>query len=263
MTTATTLLHIHGQTPDEVERALETIFADEDRARVLRLQGSYSAVLARLVSDELQAGYRYLVLRPSTGSAWTPLLELGNRTEGLDRALSDALGGAAVFSIFVYGDAVSGYRMVRGGAEVDQYLSDPEYVASLATEEAGEETFATAASAPASEAEVEVERGHPERFADLLPAGTSPEDFARIVLRPGWWEEHAPGLATAAASAAGENLADETAEPADEELVDEADRARCIGLALELFGPREYPFAGELEEIANAQVGPAVALAFE
>ena len=34
------------------------------------------------------------------------------------------------------------------------------------------------------------DRGHPDRFADLLPSGTEAEDFARIVLRPGWWEEY-------------------------------------------------------------------------
>jgi hypothetical protein len=44
--------------------------------------------------------------------------------------------------------------------------------------------------------------------------------------------------------------------------VDEVDRMRCIGLALELWGPSEYPFAQELEDIANKDAGPTIALAF-
>ncbi|MGH2486623.1 MAG: hypothetical protein ACRDHE_11480, partial [Ktedonobacterales bacterium] len=98
-------------------------------------------------------------------------------------------------------------------------------------------------------------RGQPERFADLLPTGTSPVDFARVVLQPGYWEQ--VGLSRGAGD-------DPKSEEADdgEEIVDEVDRMRCIALALELWGPEEYPFAGEPEDIPNATVGPAVALAF-
>ncbi len=260
MTTATTVLHVYGHGPDEIERALEEIFAREERPRVLRLQGSYSAVLRRALAPELEASYRYLQLQPHAGSPWTPLLELGNRTEGLDRALSAALDGAPVFSSFVYGNAVSGYRMVRGGVEVDRYLSDPEDFASLQTDNTDPEEAPAAAEDstfdPAT-GEVEAVRGHPERFADLLPSGMLPADFARIVLEPGWWEQH---FAAAPMDVETQAFGEESAE--DDELVDEEDRMRCIGLALELWTPTEYPFAGELEDIANQEVGPAVALAF-
>ncbi len=260
MTMATTALHIWGQQPDAVERALEAIFAREGRARVLRLQGAYSAVLARVLADDAQAGYRYVIVRPHAGAAWTPLLELGNRADGLDRVLSQALGGAAVFSTFVYSDAVAGYRMTRDGAEVDRYLSDPDYFASLATEDGEAQPLPESPGAVTDRAQADGEavRGRPERFADLLPPGTSPEDFARVVLHPGWWEERAVEPATPAESAP----PDAASEDEDEDLVDEADRMRCIGLALELWGPSEYPFAGELEEIPNQVAGPVVALAF-
>jgi len=251
--TATTALHIQERTPEQVESALEAIFAREERPRVLRLQGTYSAVLERALDEALGAGYRYLLLNPREGSPWTALLELGNRTEGLDRALSAQLGGAVVVSTFAYGNAVSGYRVVRDGAEVDRYVSDPEYLASLEGREGDEEGSDEPAGAAAalSPTEVDALRGHPERFADLLPAGTSPQDFVRVVLAPGWWEERSGTGATAG-----------TGDEDEEELVDEADRMRCIGLALELWTPSEYPFAGELEESPNKEVGPAIALAF-
>jgi hypothetical protein len=41
------------------------------------------------------------------------------------------------------------------------------------------------------------------------------------------------------------------------------DRMRCIALALELWGPTEYPFGQELEEIPNKAIGPGIILAFE
>jgi len=254
MSTATTALHVRGRGPEEVERALEAIFAREGRPRALRLQGTFSAVLARALDPDLDASYRYLILRPPAGAAWTPLLELGNRTEGLDRALSQDLDGAPVFSAFVYGDGLSGYRLARDGAEIDRYLSDPTYLAGAGAEE-GDEAEGTDTGGVAA-ADPEAVRGRPGRFADLLPAGTSPEDFARVVLRPGWWEERdaAENAAVAAGGASGD--------AEEEDLVDEADRMRCIGLALELWGPSEYPFAGELEEIANKDAGPALALAF-
>lgn len=245
MSTTITVLHIQGHRPEAVEDALAAIFAREERPRALRIEGTYSAVLARATDPDLTAGYRYLILRPHASSTWTPLLELGNRTDGLDVELSRALDGAAVFTTFVYGDVVSGYRLARGGALVDHYASDPTYGA----EETGEGDEAEAGA-------IEDERGHPERFADLLPAGTPPEDFARVVLLPGWWEAHDEAAAISAATT-------EDAEDGDEdELVDEADRMRCIGLALELWAPDEYPFAREPEDIPNAAAGPAIALAF-
>jgi hypothetical protein len=247
MSMATTVLHIRGHGPDEIVSALADILAGEGRAQTLRLQGTYAAVLARALDPALDAGYRYLILRPHAGSAWTPLLELGNRADGLDRALSAALDGAPVFSAFVYGDGVSGYGLARGGAEVDRYLSDPTYFTSAEMDEA-DEGAATGAPGIPEAGDLEAVRGHPERFADLLPAGTRPEDFARVVLQPDWWEEYA--------AAPGAETEDE------EDVVDEMDRMRCIGLALELWGPSEYPFAGELEDIANKDAGPAIALAF-
>jgi hypothetical protein len=57
MSETTTVLHVRGQTPDAVEAALEAIFAGEERARVLRVQGSYSAVLARATAPELETSY--------------------------------------------------------------------------------------------------------------------------------------------------------------------------------------------------------------
>jgi hypothetical protein len=46
------------------------------------------------------------------------------------------------------------------------------------------------------------------------------------------------------------------------DLVDERDRMRCIALALELWGPSEYPFTGELDALSNKLVGPAIAVAY-
>ncbi|HEU5440069.1 MAG TPA: hypothetical protein VFU88_12340 [Ktedonobacterales bacterium] len=244
MSTSLTILHVRDAAPEEVERALAGIFAGEERAQALRLEGTYSAVLRRVTDPDLAAGYCYLILRPHAGSPWTPVLELGNRTVGLDAELSKALGGTAVFTTFVYGAAVSGYRLVREGDEVDRYLSDPTYFLEL--EESHEGVGPGERSEPLLAAVVEPERGHPERFADLLPAGTAPEDFWQVVLAPGWWEEFSP------AGAAGE----------EEALVDEMDRMRCIGLALELWGPDDYPLAQEPEEIADKVAGPAIAVAF-
>jgi hypothetical protein len=256
MSTATTIFHIQGRDPAAVEAALEAIFAREERPRALRLEGTYSAVLARALDPELPATYRYLLGRPHDGAAWTPLLELGNRTEGLEVELSRELGGAVVVTIFAYGDVVSGYRVARQGALVDRYVSDPLAFAD------SEEVPAEGAGDPIGHREVLDElRGQPEHFSDLLPAGTEPADFARVVLRPGWWEEHeagAPSMGKPDAAVAASGDDDE-----DEELVDEADRMRCIALALELWGPSEYPFAGELEEIPNRVAGPATALAFD
>lgn len=257
MSETTTVLHVRGQTPDAVEAALEAIFAAEERARALRVEGSYSAVLARATAPELETSYSYVILRPHAPSQWTPVLELGNRTEGLDVELSRRLGGVPVFTTFVYGDGLSGYKLARDGAAVDRYASDPSYY----TEAAAEDAEAPNGQGAATEDEaalIERERGHPERFADLLPQGTSPEDFARVVLLPGWWEEHDAGTATATATGAH----DDADEQEQEEWVDEADRMRCIGLALELWGPTEYPLAQDPEEITNAIAGPAIALAF-
>ncbi|HKS69591.1 MAG TPA: hypothetical protein VJQ45_04190 [Ktedonobacterales bacterium] len=256
MSTERTVVHVYGQGPEAVERALGTVFANEERASALRLEGTYSAVLRRATSPDLAAGYRYIILRPHAPSQWTPVLALGNRTVGLEAELSRLLGGAPVFSTFVYGDTVSGYRMARDGAEVDRYLSDPTFF--MEAEDGGEAPHE--AAGPALDMLAEAERGHPERFADLLPAGTAPEDFWRVVLAPGWWEER-EGTAEAQPQqpAAGEGDAGDE----DEELVDEEDRMRCIGLALELWGPQEYPLAQEPEEIPDNAAGPAIAVAFE
>ena len=263
MSTERTVLHVYGQGPEAVEHALAAIFANEERASALRLEGTYSAVLRHATSPDLAAGYRYLILRPHAPSQWTPVLELGNRTVGLEAELSRLLGGAPVFSTFVYGDTVSGYRLARDGAEVDRYLSDPTFFAeAAAAEHAGEGPQAAQEpqelSGAALDALAAAERGHPERFADLLPAGTAPEDFWRVVLAPGWWEER-EGIAPAPPSTR------EGDDEADDEgaLVDEEDRMRCIGLALELWGPEEYPLAQEPEEIPDNVAGPAIAVAFE
>ncbi len=251
MSTERTVLHVYGQPPEAVERALAAVFANEERASALRLEGTYSAVLRHATSPDLAAGYRYLILRPHAPSQWTPVLELGNRTVGLEAELSRLLGGAPVFSTFVYGDTVSGYRLARDGVEVDRYVSDPTFFMEL---EDGREG-ANEAGAASLDALAAVERGHPERFADLLPAGTAPEDFWRVVLAPGWWEER-EGIA--ASPSAGE-----TAGADDETLVDEEDRMRCIGLALELWGSQEYPLAQEPEDIPDNVAGPAIAVAYE
>jgi hypothetical protein len=236
MTMATTALHLRDRAPEPIEEALGAIFAREGRAQTLRLQGTYSAVLGRLTDPALEAPYRYLILPTPPGSHWTPLLELGNRADGLDRALSAALDGCALFALFVYGEVVSGYRYVRAGAEQDRYLSDPEEFAAMESAESNE---------AAAAGDVSAFRGDPARFADLLPPDAPPEEFARVVLRPGWWEGH-----------------ERDGETSDEDLVDESDRMRCIGLALELWGANAYPFAGEVEEAPNKGCSPAVALAF-
>jgi hypothetical protein len=239
VTTATTALHLRERSQEQVEEALASIFAREGRAQTLRLQGTYSAVLGRLTAPEQEAPYRYLILPTPPDSSWTPLFELGNRADGLDRALSAELDGCAVFALFVYGEVVSGYRFVRDGVEQDRYLSDPDEFAAMESSESAEGDAA---------GDVSMCHGDPARFADLLPPDAPPEEFARVVLRPGWWEEHeSPGAATA----------DE-----DDALVDETDRMRCIGLALELWGPSEYPFSGELEDGVDKGCSPAVALMF-
>lgn len=253
MPTAITVLHVQGRDPLAVEAALDAVFAAEERPRVLRLEGTYAAVLARVSDPDLSAAYRYLILRPHDASPWTPVLELGNRTEGLDVELSRRLDGAAVFTAFVYGDVVSGYRLARAAALVDSYLSDPTAITGE-SEAAADETDPDAT-------DLEAARGHPERFADLLPTGTTADDFARVVLRPGWWEERDAGNAPAASTAA---VAASTGgdESEEEEIVDEVDRMRCIGLALELWAPDDYPLARDPEDIPNAVAGPAVVLAY-
>jgi hypothetical protein len=233
MENATTILHAHGASPEAVEQALGAIFANEDRAATFRLEGTFRAVLNRLTDPDLEAAYRYLICRPHAPSLWTPVLELGNRTDGLEAELSRALGGVAIFTTFVYDDGLSGYRFARGGKLVDSYVSDPTYFASD--------------DEPATD--IEARRGHPERFADLLPAGTTSADFTRVVLSPGWWEEH-----DGAGAAGGQD--------AEGDLVDETDRMRCIALALELWGPSDYPFAQDLASLPNQVVGPVIAVAF-
>ena len=252
MSTSITILHIRGQRPEVVEDTLTAIFAREERPRVLRIEGTFSAVLRRATDPDLDAGFRYLVLRPHPSSPWTPVLELGNRTDGLDGELSKALDGCAVFTTFVYGDVVSGYRYIHDGIEVDRYLSDPTAIA-----DEDDDTGGTAA-APNS-GDTETVRGHPERFADLLPAGIAPEDFTRVVLRPGWWEQRDAEVEEDRPVGTAVNAAGDVEE---EEVVDEADRMRCIGLALELWAPDAYPFAQDPEDIADTVAGPAIAVAF-
>jgi hypothetical protein len=70
-----------------------------------------------------------------------------------------------------------------------------------------------------------------------------------VVLSPGWWEEHDGTAPTSGADA-------------EVDLVDETDRMRCIALALELWGPSEYPFAQDLASLPNQVVGPVIAVAF-
>src|SRR5689334_13838464 len=134
MTMATTALHLRDRAPEPIEEALAPIFAREGRAQTLRLQGTYSAVLGRLTDPALEAPYRYLILPTPPASRWTPLLELGERADGLDPALSAELGGCAVFALFVYGEVVSGYRFVREAVEQDRYLSDPVEFAAMESE---------------------------------------------------------------------------------------------------------------------------------
>ncbi|PWT78293.1 MAG: hypothetical protein C5B60_01400 [Chloroflexi bacterium] len=267
MATSLTVIHVRGHSPSEVEEALEAIFTDEERPRLLRIEGTFSAVCTRLEGIAEEAGYRYLICRPAAGSAWTPVLELGNRTMELERRLSDRLDGCAVFTIFVYGDVISGYRMARSGVEIDRYTSDPTIFGPGIDEETAEP-----GSLPLDqEADYELERGHPERFAELLPEGTSPEDFSRVVLQPGWWQDQilaATDDQDHDLEPVGDTEGQQGVEPDDQRgeelalLVDEVDRMRCIGLALELYGPTEYPFSQDLEDIPNRLVGPAIALAF-
>jgi hypothetical protein len=247
MTIATTIFHIQGRAAAQVEAALTGVFAREERPLALRVEGSYNATLARL--DATEAAYRYLLLRPHGAGGWTPLLELGSRTDGLDAELSQALDGAIIVTVYQYGEVVSGYRVTRAGAEIDRYCSDPTAFESADTPDdtpAGE-----GAAGPAGD--VEEQRGRPERFAELLPAGTTPADFARVVLAPGWWEEHDAGGPPASSG-------DESGDADD--LVDELDRMRCIALALELWSPDDYPLTQELEDLPNKQIGPAIALAW-
>lgn len=243
MSTSVTVFHVRERAAEDVERALDAIFAREERPRALRLEGTYSAVLARVTDPALDASYRYLLLRPHAPSKWTPMFELGNRTVGLEVEISKALDGADVVSTFVYDDGLSGYVVAREGREVDRYVSDPTYFGE-SEEQGGEPEAQPNAGAEGEDAL----SGHPQWFADLLPSGTSPEDFARVVLRPGYWEEREGGATDK--------------EDDEEELVDELDRMRCIGLALELWEPEEYPLAQPPEEIPNAVAGPAIVVAY-
>ena len=253
MTIASVIFHIQGRTAEQVEAALDRVFAREERPQALRVEGSYTAVLARVDDAALDAAYRYLLLRPHGQGAWTPLLELGSRTEGLDVELSRALDGATIVTVYQYGEVVSGYRVTRAGAEVDRYSSDPTAFEG-AQDDASEGAEEAATPASGDVDEVEALRGRPERFADLLPAGTTAEDFARVVLAPGWWEAHDAG------DAASEDV---SADGGDEdELVDELDRMRCIALALELWSPDDYPLTQDLEDLSNKLIGPAIALAW-
>jgi hypothetical protein len=252
MSTSITMIHVRDKDPGAVEQALESIFAGEERPRRLRIEGTFSACLSRLDGVSPEASYRYLICRPPADSSWTPVLELGNRTDGLELELSRGLHGATVFTVFVYGDLISGYRLARSNQYVDRYTSDPSILQSESSD--SEESNGEAEKSPPATTGIdnyERERGHPERFLDLLPAGTSPEDFTRIVLRPGWWEEAELEAAAPEGEEAGELV----------DVVDETDRMRCIALALELWGPTEYPFAQDAEDIPN-KVGPAIALAF-
>jgi hypothetical protein len=99
-----------------------------------------------------------------------------------------------------------------------------------------------------------------------------------VVLRPGWWEEYdaSQGETTPASESAllgaqsdvpevAGDVADDAQDdglPGESDLVDEEDRMRCIALALELWGPAEYPFVGELTEVPNRTAGPAIAVTF-
>ncbi|HET9110020.1 MAG TPA: hypothetical protein VFN78_04250 [Ktedonobacterales bacterium] len=253
MSIATTIFHIQARTPEQIEAALDGVFAREERPRTLRIEGSYSAVLARLEDDALDASYRYLLLRPHGAGAWTPLLELGSRTEGLDAELSRALDGATIVTVYQYGEVVSGYRITRDGAEIDRYSSDPTAFDGSESGEAQDESADSLPPMRITPINIEALRGHPERFADLLPAGTTPEEFTRVVLAPGWWETHDAGGAAAAKDAQDED---------EEELVDELDRMRCIALALELWSADDYPLTQELEDLPNKVIGPAIALAW-
>lgn len=244
MSIASAILHIKDRSPERIEEALDGIFAREERPRALRIEGSYTAVLARVDDPELDAGYRYLLLRPHGAGNWTPLLELGLRTEGLDVELSRALDGATIFTVYQYGEMVSGYRVTREGVEVDRYCSDPTaFDGDAETDE------------DAAPVDVEAQRGRPERFADLLPVGIAPDEFWRVALSPGWWEQHDAG--EAAIPSASDEDDDE-----EEGLVDEVDRMRCIALAMELWATDEYPLTEELEDLPNKIVGPAIALAW-
>ena len=256
MSEISTIFHVYGHDADAVERALTDIFTGEGRSTALRLEGTFSAVLARVtdpdLDPDLDAAYRYLILRPHDTSRWTPVFELGNRTEGLDVELSRTLDGAPVFTIFEYGETVSGYRLARGGALVDRYISDPTWLEDDEQEGTG--------AAPEPPPDLEALRGHPERFADLLPPDTAPEDFARVVLTPGWWEDYVASTGEATSEATSmETSANKTT---DDEMVDERDRMRCIALALELWSPIEYPLTQDTDDISNKEAGPGIVLAY-
>jgi len=248
MSEASTILHVYGHDADAVERALTDIFTGEGRSTALRLEGTFNAVLARVDDPDLDASYRYLILRPHDTSRWTPVLELGNRTEGLDVELSRTLDGAPVFTIFEYGETVSGYRLARGGALVDRYISDPTWLEDDEEEGTG--------AAPEPPPDLEALRGHPERFADLLPPDTAPEDFVRVVLTPGWWEDYSASTGVIGDGRPPEESAD------DSDIVDERDRMRCMALALEVWSPTEYPLTQDLDDLENRTVGPGIILAF-
>ncbi len=276
---AISIFHVFDHTPSEIEAAFDTIITQGAYVQLLRIEGTFSAVRTRLLAFVQEAKYHYLILRPGPGSAWTPVLQLGTSQGGLEATLSKLLGGCSVFSTFVsdvYGEFVSGYRLSRAGTEIDRYASDPSLLRLLRDEQENAEDQPLEDDAAEDDAAgYEQERGHPERFADLLPAGTTAQDFSRVVLQPGWWEEYDRALdgdpLRASAESETGDLEGEDSElgdgMAEEEegyalLVDEMDRMRCIALALELWGPSEYPFAQDVEDIPNRLAGPAIAIAF-
>jgi hypothetical protein len=181
------------------------------------------------------------------------VLELGNRTEGLDVELSRALDGAPVFTVFDYGETVSGYTLARGGVQVDRYISDPTW---LDNDSDNDDEGNAPGSGRDAAPDLESLRGHPERFADLLPPDTAPEDFVRIVLTPGWWEDYSASTGVIGDARPPEESAD------DSDIVDERDRMRCMALALEVWSPTEYPLTQDLDDLENKTVGPGIILAF-
>ncbi len=141
----------------------------------------------------------------------------------------------------------------RVGIQVDRYISDPTW---LDSDNDDEGNAPASDSRPDPAPDLESLRGHPERFADLLPPDTAPEDFVRIVLTPGWWEDYSASTGIIGDARPPEESAD------DSDIVDERDRMRCMALALEVWSPTEYPLTEDLDELENKTVGPGIILAF-
>jgi hypothetical protein len=116
------------------------------------------------VEEETETGARRFLVGPAL-DGWVSILPSADLPEQLATAqrISEELHAPVVVLNLHNGD-VFYYWVFRNGDLVDQYDSNPDYF--------GE---------PRSPQELEAVRGHPARWAELLPAGSDPRDVEAIL----------------------------------------------------------------------------------